>query len=148
MPAGPGLAACREAFSAGTKSAFETTLDREVFWLDGYMALAALRERDGELDSALQTLVRCSCFYLILPVMESICRLAAKVGDQPLAERYAHLVHMAKGTLRNRDFFRFRYGSIMDSAVRYQDESLKILLAEWRGTYGSVLLPDAPSADA
>ena len=108
----------------------------EIYWKEGYLALAALCEQSGDRAGALDALVACSHQYPALDVMEKALALATEVGNTTLAEEYAQLLETARTTLQDADFFRVRHDLIAHTAESLADRELETMLTGWREEHG------------
>lgn len=118
------------------RSSLEAVLEREQFWLQGYLALARLHEKEGRPEIALETLVRCSHLYPAMEVLRETARLATLVARRDTADAFENLVYMAQETLHDKNFFIVRLQAILETAATLQDADLLHLATAWRARHG------------
>ncbi len=121
------------------ETALTQTLQEEIFWKDGYFALATLREKSGNAEAALAAMVACSHHYPAMDVLEKTRQLAERAGKTGLAKEYAELLAMAETTLRDTNFFKIRYRTISETATAMADNELTTMVKGWRKAYGKTM---------
>lgn len=115
-------------------------LDTEIYWQDGYMALARLQQAAGDAENAFATMTRCVRFHPTMAVMETLRDAAEKAGHGEVAREYGETLADAREKLKDSRFFQSRLDATLDIAAALEDAALERLAKAWRKQYGRQLL--------
>lgn len=140
QPAPERLRTYTPLLAAPEAGALSAILDRELYWLDGYVALARLQEATGETENAFATMERCAHFYPTMSVMEMLPDLAEKTGRHEAAREYGATLAGAREKFKDSQFFQSRLDATLNIAAALEDRELERLAKAWRKQYGRQLL--------
>ncbi len=120
-------------------AALRAVLKRELYWQEGWHALAGIRERDEGPEAALETLLE-GC--ALIPSLESVARVAecaARAGRAEVAAEYGALLGEARRLAGDRAFLQRKFDRLLETARDLDDTGLLRLLRLWHAAYGAAL---------
>ncbi|MCC8193083.1 MAG: hypothetical protein LIP28_00335, partial [Deltaproteobacteria bacterium] len=140
QPAPERLAAYASLIGREDAAALQVVLDTEIYWLEGWEALARTREKEDGPDAALAVMRKSFRFHQTPVVMEEILRLAEKTGERDAIAEFAERLASARETMRDRRFLQAKLDSTLRIAAALEDDALEHLAKAWRKQFGKKLL--------